>query len=323
MVTTRSQTGMNRGVNQLRRKFRTAVLFMVVLTFAAIFLIDKREESQNQTAPNSLRNPAVEAMADKTPTSGDIISHETPVPVRPIAERPIVVMPALDNVPAQRTTTPVMPVREIASPVREISVPKDSDSGKLSKKEDTRQSTGKLTKSENLLDKPHKAREKSHDDSSKPAKSKKNHKLDIPRDLPVCKKGHHVIAPGESLSTLASKYYGDAGLWLVIWRANEVVIKDPKKLKTGMEIVIPEDVQKLLGGNLKRENAKARHKVSNTGGDIQLAKSGERVYLVKAGDNLSKIAKTTGASLTMLIDLNKGIDERTLAPGDKVYLPKK
>ena len=49
----------------------------------------------------------------------------------------------------------------------------------------------------------------------------------------------HVVAKGETLSSIAKKYYGDTNEWKKIWEANKNVVPDPKKLKVGTKLVIP------------------------------------------------------------------------------------
>jgi hypothetical protein len=51
----------------------------------------------------------------------------------------------------------------------------------------------------------------------------------------------HVIQSGETLRSLATRYYGNEGRWPVIYEANRSVIPDPENLSVGVEIVIPPD----------------------------------------------------------------------------------
>ncbi len=51
----------------------------------------------------------------------------------------------------------------------------------------------------------------------------------------------HVVKPGDTLSGLAKKYYGDPGKYMVIYKANkEVIGDDPDLIVDGTELVIPE-----------------------------------------------------------------------------------
>lgn len=50
----------------------------------------------------------------------------------------------------------------------------------------------------------------------------------------------HIIQQGDSLYTLAVKYYNDGSKWHKISDANKKVLKDQKSLKIGQELVIPD-----------------------------------------------------------------------------------
>ncbi len=50
----------------------------------------------------------------------------------------------------------------------------------------------------------------------------------------------HVVEPGDTLSAIAQKYYGNAALWPEIHKANKDVIgKDPSKIYPGQKLTIP------------------------------------------------------------------------------------
>ena len=50
----------------------------------------------------------------------------------------------------------------------------------------------------------------------------------------------HTVAAGDTLISLARKYYGKDGLWELIFDANKKTIgDDPADLKVGMKLVIP------------------------------------------------------------------------------------
>ncbi|GAN32632.1 MAG: LysM peptidoglycan-binding domain-containing protein [Candidatus Brocadia sp. AMX2] len=50
----------------------------------------------------------------------------------------------------------------------------------------------------------------------------------------------HIIQQGDSLYTLATKYYSDGSKWNKIFDANRKTLKDQKSLKIGQELVIPD-----------------------------------------------------------------------------------
>jgi nucleoid-associated protein YgaU len=47
------------------------------------------------------------------------------------------------------------------------------------------------------------------------------------------------IQPGDSLSKIARKYYGNAADWQKIYNANKDKIKDPNMIYPGQKIIIP------------------------------------------------------------------------------------
>ena len=50
----------------------------------------------------------------------------------------------------------------------------------------------------------------------------------------------HIVRRGETLSDISYKYYGSANKWQKIYNANRKVIKDPRKLRPGTRLIIPE-----------------------------------------------------------------------------------
>jgi nucleoid-associated protein YgaU len=50
----------------------------------------------------------------------------------------------------------------------------------------------------------------------------------------------HIVLKGETLSNISYKYYGSAGKWQKIYNANRKAIKDPRKLRPGTKLIIPE-----------------------------------------------------------------------------------
>jgi nucleoid-associated protein YgaU len=49
----------------------------------------------------------------------------------------------------------------------------------------------------------------------------------------------HVVQPGDTLSKIAQKYYGDASLYTKIFQANRDVLSDPNKIMPGQKLRIP------------------------------------------------------------------------------------
>jgi len=49
----------------------------------------------------------------------------------------------------------------------------------------------------------------------------------------------HTVVAGETLSSIAKKYYSDSTRWKIIFNANKKTIPSPEKLAVGMVLVIP------------------------------------------------------------------------------------
>jgi nucleoid-associated protein YgaU len=49
----------------------------------------------------------------------------------------------------------------------------------------------------------------------------------------------YVVQPGDSLSKIAQKFYGDAALFGKIFEANRDVLKDPNRISPGQKLRIP------------------------------------------------------------------------------------
>jgi len=49
----------------------------------------------------------------------------------------------------------------------------------------------------------------------------------------------HKVSKGDTLYSLARRYYNDQGRWRDIWDANRDSISDPDKLYLGTELIIP------------------------------------------------------------------------------------
>jgi len=49
----------------------------------------------------------------------------------------------------------------------------------------------------------------------------------------------HIVVSGDTLSALAQKYYGKAGLYMKIFEANRDILKDPNLIKVGQKLRIP------------------------------------------------------------------------------------
>jgi nucleoid-associated protein YgaU len=48
-----------------------------------------------------------------------------------------------------------------------------------------------------------------------------------------------VVQPGDSLSAIANRVYGDVNKWRLIYNANQDHLKNPNQLLVGMKLTIP------------------------------------------------------------------------------------
>ncbi len=53
----------------------------------------------------------------------------------------------------------------------------------------------------------------------------------------------HVVAEGDTLYTLAERYYGDGERFLDLYQANRAVIQRPDRLEIGTVLIIPESTE--------------------------------------------------------------------------------
>jgi nucleoid-associated protein YgaU len=62
--------------------------------------------------------------------------------------------------------------------------------------------------------------------------------ISIDASLPVPTRTY-VVKSGDTLSKIAKEFYGDAGQYMKIFKANDTQLTDPDKIKVGQELVIP------------------------------------------------------------------------------------
>ena len=62
--------------------------------------------------------------------------------------------------------------------------------------------------------------------------------ITIDASLPVPTRTY-VVKSGDTLSKIAKEFYGDAGQYMKIFKANGDKLTDPDKIKVGQELVIP------------------------------------------------------------------------------------
>lgn len=122
-----------------------------------------------------------------------------------------------------------------------------------------------------------------------------------PIPVPVPAAQEYVIKKGDSFSSIAQNYPGVTVR--AIQAANPNV--NPTKLQIGQKIVIPAPTAPSVSSGVPTIGAPAE---------------GEHIYVVKAGDSLSKIATTHGTTVNALRKANKLTTDK-IKVGDKLKIP--
>lgn len=145
--------------------------------------------------------------------------------------------------------------------------------------------------------------------------------------------GLHCVSNGETLSTIAKKYYGSTSLWEVLYQANRDSLRSPKALKIGQKLKIPAPesvaerrMRKAKGVQAKTRTAIASNYVATGSGDAVLVSTqqGGKYHVVSAGETLSGIAKRERVSLLTLYDTNKDAlhhNPNYLREGMRIWIP--
>jgi len=126
----------------------------------------------------------------------------------------------------------------------------------------------------------------------------------------------HVVAAGETLSSIAARHLGAASRWREIARANPAV--NPDNLRVGTKLVLPEP------GAVP---ARASASLSSSPAPVA-AGSDPATYVVRSGDTLAAIARRTlgTADWATLYAANReliGPDPAALRVGMKLSIPKR
>jgi nucleoid-associated protein YgaU len=120
----------------------------------------------------------------------------------------------------------------------------------------------------------------------------------------------YVIETGDTFSSVAEGWFGDATKWSLIAKANPTI--DPQRLKVGQKIYLP-----------------PKDAVNASAEPEPVVTNGEPIYLVQSGDTLMRIARNVlgdGAKWEDIYQLNRtaiGKDPAALQVGMKLKLPKK
>ena len=153
--------------------------------------------------------------------------------------------------------------------------------------------------------------------------------LDTPRSSPSTRPGSststltastHKVASGETFSSIAQAYYGDAKYAGKIAKANPNI--DARRLRPGMTIHLPGKGDAVESASSdSTSNSRARH------GLVKVVADNTREYVVRSGDNLYKISMRLygrGDKADSIYQLNKeqmGNDAGRLKVGMVLKLP--
>lgn len=130
----------------------------------------------------------------------------------------------------------------------------------------------------------------------------------------------HRVQSGDSLTSLAETYYGDAKYAGFLAQANPK-LADPNRLRIGMQINIPP-----LPANTERIASGGTPAPVSKPNELQTG-SEKRTYTVKSGDSFYSIAKAQLGNASRwkeLLALNNSVvngDPTSLQPGQKLVLP--
>ena len=128
----------------------------------------------------------------------------------------------------------------------------------------------------------------------------------------------HVVAKGETLSSISKKYYNTASKWPQILAANKQVLTDPRRLMPKMRLRIPAAP---VG-----EVAQAVVKSPTPRLEATTTKTDEKAYTVVKGDTLYRIALKRygdGGRWKDLLKANQALlkDSTDIWPGMKLRIP--
>jgi S-DNA-T family DNA segregation ATPase FtsK/SpoIIIE len=130
----------------------------------------------------------------------------------------------------------------------------------------------------------------------------------------------HVVASGDTLSSIAARYLGSETRWEEIAKANPSV--NPNSMRVGTKLSIP------AGGSSPRASATTTGTATTAASTGGSAASSGQEYVVKPGDTLTGIARTTlgNADWEAIYEANRSVigpNPAALKVGMKLSIPKR
>lgn len=138
---------------------------------------------------------------------------------------------------------------------------------------------------------------------------------------------YHEVRAGESLTSIASRYFGDGALALELASFNKLT--NPNALRAGVRIKIPTQVDPLIRGELTPTPAPNRTPTTTPRAEPKQPPREPKyaTYTIKSGDVLSKISQKllgTSKRYLELYELNKDVmsSPNRLIPGTIIRIPR-
>lgn len=161
-----------------------------------------------------------------------------------------------------------------------------------------------------------------------------------PATVPETGDVRHVVASGESLFTIAKRYYGDGSAWKRIRDANPDRVSETGVVRAGVTLKIPgvtAGATRGMGGGTSPESGQTGPRPAEpraapkagAGSDALASRSGSgrpTTYTVRRGDTLGEIAQRMLGSARRkheLMKLNNIDDENTILAGAVLRLPER
>ena len=136
------------------------------------------------------------------------------------------------------------------------------------------------------------------------------------------------VKPGDTLIGIAKKVYGRGGKreYLRIFQANKDRLADPSVVPVGITLIIPPLKQSKQP--VAQQNVPRKHYTEMTLDQLRRHFRAERTYIVRAGDNLTSIARRTmgdgsRSAVKKLLEVNRDCikDPDRITVGMKLVIP--